>query len=101
MSQPEQDKRTPHDFAEWNLDSAELAYTIISQYVEHTQMSGMIIAMMAHGLGEDKLKAIVQSEYWQSYQASRHSLNATKNEIEQLTGLINRLRGMDHNEDKD
>jgi hypothetical protein len=101
MPQQEQDNRIPHDFAEWNLDSAELAYTIISQYVEHTQMSGIVIAMMAHGLGEDKLNSLVQSEYWQSYQASRHALNEAKTGIEQLTGLINRMRGVDQTEDKE
>ena len=77
---------------EWNLESAELAYTIISRYVEHAQLSGMIIAFLAHGLGEDKLKALVESDYWQSYQASRHSLNEARADIERLTSLIDRTR---------
>lgn len=77
---------------EWNLESAELAYTIISRYVDHAQLSGMIIAVLAHGLGEDKLKAIVESDYWQSYQASRHSLNEARVDIERLTNLIDRSR---------
>ena len=77
---------------EWNLESAELAYSIISRYVEHTQLSGMIIAVLAHGLGEEKLKALVESDYWQSYQASRHSLNEARADIERLTNLIDRTR---------
>jgi hypothetical protein len=77
---------------EWNLESAELAYTIISRYVDHAQLSGMIIAVLAHGLGEDKLKALVESDYWQSYQASRHSLNEVRADIERLTNLIDRTR---------
>jgi hypothetical protein len=77
---------------EWNLESAELAYTVISRYVEHAQLSGMVIALLAHGLGEEKLTSLVQSDYWQSYQASRHALGDARSEIEQLTRLIDRMR---------
>ncbi|MBK6798107.1 MAG: hypothetical protein IPG76_15375 [Acidobacteria bacterium] len=39
---------------EWNRDSAELAYSVIARYVEHTQVSGIIIALMASAVGEEK-----------------------------------------------
>lgn len=92
MADNVQEEQTAQPDLEWNLDSAELAYTVISRYVEHAQLSGMVIALLAHGLGEEKLKSLVQSDYWQSYQASRHALGDARSEIEQLTRLIDRMR---------
>lgn len=73
---------------EWNLDSAELAYSVIARYVEHAQISGIIIAMLASALGEERVASIAQSEYWQSYMASRRTLTEAQADIEQLTALI-------------
>lgn len=81
---------------DWNLASAEVAYGIIARYVEHSQISGMIIALLANMVGEEQLKTLTQSEYWQSYIASKHTLTEAKNDIEQLTMLIDRI----HNQTK-
>jgi hypothetical protein len=77
---------------EWNLESAELAYGVIARYVEHTQVSGIIIALLASALGEERIKSIAASEYWQSYMASKRSITDAKQDVERLTELIERLR---------
>ncbi len=77
---------------EWNLEAAELAYGVIARYVEHTQVSGIIIALLASALGEERVKSIAASEYWQSYLASKRSITDAKPEVEQLTALIERMR---------
>ena len=77
---------------EWNLESAELAYGVIARYVEHAQVSGIIIALMASVLGEERVKLIAASEYWQSYMTSKHSIADAKPDVERLTALIERMR---------
>ena len=80
----------------WNLATAETAYITISRYVEHTQISGIIIAMLAgavsQALGEEKLDFLVQSEHWQKYMASRRELDAAQEDIQKLADVIERLR---------
>jgi hypothetical protein len=80
------------ELTEWNLQAAELAYTVIARYVEHTQISGYVIALLASQLGEEGVKPLAQSEYWQSYRESKRLLNEAKEEIERLTRLFERLR---------
>jgi len=77
---------------EWNLESAELAYSVIARYVEHTQVSGLIIALLASAIGETTVGAIAQSEYYQRYMASKHAITEAKTDIERLTALIERMR---------
>lgn len=77
---------------EWNRDSAELAYSVIARYVEHTQVSGIIIALMASAVGEERIKPIADSEYWQSYMASKRSITEAKLDVDRLTEMIERLR---------
>jgi hypothetical protein len=76
---------------EWNLDSAETAYGVIARYVEHTQVSGILIALLAGALGEEKVKFIVQTEHWQKYMASKRALEASRADVERLTELIDRM----------
>jgi hypothetical protein len=77
---------------EWSRESAELAYSVIARYVEHTQISGIIIALLASAVGEEKIKPIAQSEYWQNYMASKRSIAEAKQDVERLTALIERMR---------
>ena len=77
---------------EWNRDSAELAYSVIARYVEHTQVSGIIIALMASAVGEERIKPIADSQYWQSYMASKRSITEAKLDVDRLTEMIERLR---------
>ncbi len=82
----------PNIELEWNLESAELAYSVIARYVEHTQVSGIIIALLASALGEERSKSIAASEYWQSYMASKRSIADARQDVERLTELIERMR---------
>ncbi|MFN7931193.1 MAG: hypothetical protein U0Y68_25345 [Blastocatellia bacterium] len=76
----------------WDLTAAEAAYVVISRYVEHAQVSGFIIAMLAGALGEERLEFLVQSEHWQKYLASKRELEAAQEDIEKLATLIEQLR---------
>lgn len=76
----------------WGIESAELAYQVIARYVEHTQVSGMLIAMLASALGEERVKPIAASEYWQHYMAGKRVLTEAKTEIDRLTELIDEVR---------
>lgn len=84
--------KRPEAESEWNLESAELAYGVIARYVEHAQVSGIIIALLASALGEERVKPIAASEYWQSYMASKHSIAEARPDVERLTALIERMR---------
>ncbi|HMV50198.1 MAG TPA: hypothetical protein PLD20_18100 [Blastocatellia bacterium] len=76
----------------WNLESAETAYSVIARYVEHTQISGILIAVLASALGEERVKPIVESGHWQGYMASKREITEAKNDIEKLTALIEQMR---------
>lgn len=78
--------------SDWNLESARLAYGVIATYVEHTQISGIIIALLASALGEERIGPIAQGEYWQAYMASKRNLTSAKEDIERLTALVERAR---------
>lgn len=82
----------PKAESDWNLESAELAYSVIARYVEHTQISGILIAVMASALGEERVSPIVESGHWQSFMASKRDLADAKADIEKLTALIETLR---------
>jgi hypothetical protein len=69
-----------------------LAYQVIARYVEHTQISGMLIAVLASALGEERVKPIADSEYWQHYIAGKRGLTEAKAEIDRLTELIDEVR---------
>jgi hypothetical protein len=89
MEETENSKR-PEAESDWNLESAELAYGVIARYVEHAQVSGIIIAMLASALGEERVKSVAASEYWQKYMASKHSIADAKQDVERLTALRER-----------
>ncbi len=76
----------------WNLETAESAYLAISRYVEHTQISGLIIAMLAGAVGEERLEFLVNSEHWQNYMASRRELEAAQADIQTLSEIIEKMK---------
>jgi hypothetical protein len=83
---------TENEDPTWNLESAETAYSVIARYVDHAQVSGLLIAMLASALGEERLKPIAQSEYWQNYLASKRSIADAREDIERLTAMIDKMR---------
>jgi hypothetical protein len=76
----------------WGLESVEVAYSVIARYVDHAQVSGLLIAMLASALGEERLRPIAQSEYWQNYLASKRSIAEAREDIERLTAMIEKMR---------
>ena len=85
-------QKQPDTELEWNQESAELAYGVIARYVEHAQLSGIIIALLASALGEERVKPRAASDYWQSYMASKRSITEAKLDVERLTALIEKMR---------
>lgn len=85
-------KESEIEALEWGVESAELAYGVIARYVEHAQVSGMVIALLASALGEERIKPIAQSEYWQGYMAGKRTLAEAKADIDRLTEMIERMR---------
>jgi hypothetical protein len=75
-----------------DLESVEVAYSVIARYVDHAQVSGLLIAMLASALGEERLRPIAQSEYWQNYLASKRSIAEARDDIERLTAMIEKMR---------
>ncbi len=76
----------------FDLEAAETAYTVIASYVEHTQISGIIIALLASHIGEERLKPLVESEHWKNYMTSKRDLIEAQKDIETLTKMIAELR---------
>jgi len=88
----EETKEPKPELTELNLEAAELAYRVISHYVDHTQIAGIIIGVMAARLGEEGVKPVAESEYWQGYMASKRQLNEAKEDIERLSRLIEKMQ---------
>jgi hypothetical protein len=88
----EEELNTENEDPKWNLESAETAYSVLARYIDHAQVSGLLIAMLASALGEERLKPIVQSEYWQNYLASKRSIAEAREDIERLTAMIDKMR---------
>ena len=90
MAEQEQAAEPKPELAEFDLETAELAYSVIARCVDHAQIAGLVIAQMASRLGEEGVTPIAQGDYWQGYMASRRLLNEAKEDIERLTRLIER-----------
>lgn len=96
--QPEQadENIQPAVMLEWNLASANTAYSALATCLEHIQISGLVIAALAHTAGEERLKELVQSEPWQLYMASKRELETARQKVAALTDLIERTRAAEN-----
>lgn len=92
MQEPTEPQVPKPELSAFNLEAAELAYSIIARYVDHTQISGIIIGLLASRLGEEGVKPLAQSDYWQGYMASRRVLGDAKEDIERFTRLLERMQ---------
>ena len=70
---------------------ARLAYTIIRALLEHTRVTGDLVALMAQTLDEDTLKALTSTPHWAAYLDSRRALEITRERVEQFAAIINAL----------
>lgn len=80
-----------------DLDGAQarLAYAIIESLLEHTRVTGDLVALMAQALGSDVLEALTSTPHWAAYLDSRRALERTREQIERFTEIMNALGGED------
>lgn len=72
---------------------ARLAYSIIRALLEHTRVTGDLVALMAQTLDEDTLKALTGTPHWAAYLDSRRALERAREQIEQFTAIMTALGG--------
>ncbi len=74
-----------------DLPNAKLAYTIIQSLLDGHEALSDLLVLMSHALDEDVLKALTNTNEWESYLASKRTLEGTKLQIEELTRVLKRL----------
>ena len=72
---------------------ARLAYAIIRALLEHTRVTGDLVALMAQTIDEDTLKALTNTPHWAAYLDSRRTLERAREQVEQFTAIMNALGG--------
>ena len=82
--------QTPLDL---DFPQARLAYSIIENLLNHTEAVNDLIALMAHALDEDVARAMTNTGQWESYLASKRTLERTKQDIEAFTAVLQKLSG--------
>jgi hypothetical protein len=70
---------------------ARLAYSIMRVLLEHTRVTGDLVALMAQTLDEDTLKALTATPHWAAYLDSRRALARAREEMEQFARVMNEL----------
>jgi hypothetical protein len=81
------------DDARRDLDGgqARLAYSIMRALLEHTRVTGDLVALMAQTLDEDTLKALTATPHWAAYLDSRRALARAREEMEQFARVMSEL----------
>ena len=74
-------------------EQARLAYSIIQSLLEHTRVTGDLVALMAQTLDEDTLKALTSTPHWAAYLDSRRALERAREQVEQFTVIMTTLGG--------
>ncbi len=80
----------PHPF---DFEAARLAYSIIEALLEHTRVTGDLIALMAQVLDEDTVKALTATPNWTAYLDSRRMMERTRANVERFTEIMINLAG--------
>jgi hypothetical protein len=78
-----------------DLDGAQarLAYSIMRSLLEHTRVTGDLVALMAQALDEDTLKALTATPHWAAYMDSRRALARAREEMEEFARVMSELGG--------
>lgn len=71
--------------------SAKLAYTIIQSLLQSNESLGDLLAVMAHSLDEDTVKALTNTGEWERYMDARRDLDATKERIDAFIEELKKL----------
>lgn len=77
-----------------DLPNAKLAYTIIQSLLKSNESLSDLLVVMAHVLDEDVVKALTNTNEWQSYLESKRELENTKLQIEKFTEELKKLESM-------
>jgi hypothetical protein len=70
---------------------ARLAYSIMRALLEHTRVTGDLVALMAQTLDEGTLKSLTATPHWAAYLDSRRALARAREEMEQFARVMNEL----------
>ena len=74
-----------------DAEQARLAFSIITNLLEHTRVVSDLVAVMAQALDEDTTKALTQTPVWAAYLDSRRTLERTKADVEKFSEVMKRL----------
>ncbi len=85
---PAVNESAPHDL---DFAGARLAYSIIEALLEHTSVTGDLIALMAQVLDQDTTKALTSTPTWAAYLDSRRRMERTRADIERFTEIMTKL----------
>ena len=70
------------------LDSLEVAQTIIESLLDHTRVVSDLIALMAQALDEETQKALTQTPQWQAYLESRRRMEQTREDVKTFAEMM-------------
>ena len=71
--------------------NAKLGYTIIQSLLEANESMSNLLAVMAHALDEDVVKALTLTGEWEAYLESKRALETTKVQIEKFTEQLREM----------
>lgn len=71
--------------------NAKLAYTIIQSLLQSNEALGDLLAVMAHALDEDTVKALTNTGEWERYMDARRELDVTKKKIDLFVEELKKL----------
>lgn len=74
-----------------DFTGARLAYSIIEALLEHTSVTGDLVALMAQVLDQDTTKALTNTPTWAAYLDSRRRMERTRADIERFTEIMTKL----------
>jgi hypothetical protein len=74
-----------NDDSDIDLPNAKLAYTIIQSLLKSNEALSDLLVVMAHVLDEDTVKALTNTNEWQSYLEAKRELENTKLQTEKFT----------------
>ena len=70
---------------------ARLAYSIISDLLEHTRVVGDLVALMAQVIDEETQEALTNTPVWTAYLDSRRAMERTRENVDKFTGVMKTL----------
>ena len=74
-----------------DLPNAKLAFTIIHSLLQSNEALGDLLAVMAHALDEDVVRALTNTNEWERYLDAKRELENTKLQIEKFTEELKKL----------